>query len=451
MKTGKASRRRLWLAVIFGVFFLAVALYHLPLTASNDDLYYGAVLNVETWPRFLLRHYQVWSARLIIDGFLAWFARLPYWVWKILDSLIWGSLPWLLCRAARLEGRPWAAMTACGVLAFYPWHHISGAGWMVTTVFYLWTGAAALAAIGLLVRSLHGKIVRPWQTVLALAGMTFACNMEPVALFCALCLVPFCLWRLIRRKPVGVLLAGMTLIPLLMLAFAALSPGLASRTGGETASYWVDMPMRGLFQRLELGLVFSLEPLFFERNWVFLIFCVLLVRAVWRCARRPLPLVCAGVPLAAVLLFGWAGAWIFRLLPALEVLRPADYEEGSVTLQTSGSWAVYLPLAVCCVLFLLCCVALLVVLGPGIRGWIGLWVMAAGLCTQGMLGFSPTIWISGTRTEFFFMLSIMALCLLLVRRCPPRRRVDRLGFGTFYALSLVMLARMAWQGVSTLR
>ena len=79
---------------------------------------------------------------------MAWFARLPYWVWKIFDSLILASLPWLLCRAARLEGRPWAAMTACGVLAFYPWHHISGAGWMVTTVFYLWTGAAALAAMG---------------------------------------------------------------------------------------------------------------------------------------------------------------------------------------------------------------------------------------------------------------------------------------------------------------
>ena len=97
-------------------------------------------------------------------------------------------------------------------------------------------------------------------------------------------------------------------------------------------------------------------------------------------------------------------------------------------------------------LFLLCCVALL----AGIRGWVGLWVMAAGLCTQGMLGFSPTIWISGTRTEFFFMLAIMALCLLLVRRCPPRGRMDRLGFGAFYALSLIMMARMAWQGVGAL-
>ena len=447
----RAARvRRLWLAGIFGVFFLAVLLYHLPLAASNDDLYYAGVLNGETWTQFLLRHYRVWSARLILDGFMAWFARLPYGVWKVLDSLILASLPWLLCRVTRLEGRPWAAATACGVLAFYPWHHISSAGWMVTTVFYLWTGAAALAAFGLLVRELHGAPARAWQTALALVGMAFACNMESVAVFCALCMVPFTLWRLLRRRPVRVLQAGMTLIPLLMLAFAALSPGLASRTGGETASYWVDMPMRGLAQRLELGLVFSLEPLFFERNWVFLIFCVLLARAAWRCARRPLPLVCAGIPLLASLAFGWAGKWVFRLVPALSAFRPTDYEEGSVVLRTGGSWLTYLPLATCCVLFLLLCVALLAVLGPGIRGWIGMWVLAAGLCTQGMLGFSPTIWISGTRTEFFFILSIMALCLLLVRRCPPHGQVDQLGFGGFSVLTLLMLARLAWQGVSAL-
>lgn len=371
-------------------------------------------------------------------------------MWKVLDSLILASLPWLLCRVTRLEGRPWAAATACGVLAFYPWHHISSAGWMVTTVFYLWTGAAALAAFGLLVRELHGAPARAWQTALALVGMAFACNMESVAVFCALCMVPFTLWRLLRRRPVRVLQAGMTLIPLLMLAFAALSPGLASRTGGETASYWVDMPMRGLAQRLELGLVFSLEPLFFERNWVFLIFCVLLARAAWRCARRPLPLVCAGIPLLASLAFGWAGKWVFRLVPALSAFRPTDYEEGSVVLRTGGSWLTYLPLATCCVLFLLLCVALLAVLGPGIRGWIGMWVLATGLCTQGMLGFSPTIWISGTRTEFFFILSIMALCLLLVRRCPPHGQVDQLGFGGFSVLTLLMLARLAWQGVSAL-
>ena len=103
-------------------------------------------------------------------------------VWRIINPAIITACAWLLAYAMRCEKRRDESWLICALVFLYQWVNLKTAGWVVTTIAYLWPVCFGLAALCPLWRLFRGKGTPAWGWALACASLLFAANMEQPAL-----------------------------------------------------------------------------------------------------------------------------------------------------------------------------------------------------------------------------------------------------------------------------
>lgn len=222
----KTLNRSFWARLApYGVFFVLTLLWHMDLVLVDvDEAFYGAVIGQQPLWEFLVRQYESWSSRTVIELFLCIFSSLPRLVWRLADSAVLLLLAVCLGRLAGgpAPGRPlrprdtW--LLVC-LLWLYPWWYLSTAGWVATTMNYLWP----LAGLCLAFVSLAGYGGR-WGAVLGLIGPVYAVNAEQTAVLALLLLAAWALYRLGTGQPLPRLFFGQAAVCL-----AVLLSGFATR------------------------------------------------------------------------------------------------------------------------------------------------------------------------------------------------------------------------------
>lgn len=285
MKTGKKILAQPFLPwLVLGVLTLV---WHLGLViVDGDEVFYGSVLGQQPLWEFLVQQYQGWSSRTVIEGFLCLFSTLPRWVWRLCDSAVIVGLALCLDRLvqgpagetslpapARQKDR-W--VIAC-VLWLYPWWYLSTAGWVATTMNYLWP----LAGLCLAMCSLAGYGGRAGR-IAGLLGLVYAVNAEQSAVLAVFLLAGYGLFCLANRRPVPRLLWVQAAVTAAGLVYMLASPGVKARTQNEIASYYKDFPMQSFLAKAEAGISGALGELFLDRNLLYTLFLLLLAAAVWQ-------------------------------------------------------------------------------------------------------------------------------------------------------------------------
>ena len=173
---GRAVRSRI---VPYVALYAVLLALHLQFTlGTGDDPMYAAMLDQYSLAYFSLWHYYTWSARTLIEAVVCIVEALPAIVWRLADPLCITLCAACIVRLARLEDRPAGRWAVCGLALCYPWQDMSSAGWVCTTLVFVWPLLAALAALLPLGESLRGNRPRAWQCAAALPLTLYAANME---------------------------------------------------------------------------------------------------------------------------------------------------------------------------------------------------------------------------------------------------------------------------------
>ena len=173
---GRAVRSRI---VPYVALYAVLLALHLQFTlGTGDDPMYAAMLDQYSLAYFSLWHYYTWSARTLIEAVVCIVEALPAIVWRLADPLYITLCAACIVRLARLEDRPAGRWAVCGLALCYPWQDMSSAGWVCTTLVFVWPLLAALAALLPLGKSLRGNRPRAWQCAAALPLTLYAANME---------------------------------------------------------------------------------------------------------------------------------------------------------------------------------------------------------------------------------------------------------------------------------
>ncbi|MBQ7505880.1 MAG: hypothetical protein IJT05_01000 [Lachnospiraceae bacterium] len=164
------------------VLFVVILVFHLFLWEHPDldtARFFARVLKKRTLLEFLLKRYDSWSSRLVIEGFLVLLAK-KLFLWKLLDSLLFpllaASLAFLLNGTVKNTRLNWLVV---GAILMYPFGEMQSAGWTATTMNYFWPlvlGIFSCTAPAVLLY--HEKRPKWWHTALAVAAAIYACNME---------------------------------------------------------------------------------------------------------------------------------------------------------------------------------------------------------------------------------------------------------------------------------
>ena len=150
---GRAVRSRI---VPYVALYAVLLALHLQFTlGTGDDPMYAAMLDQYSLAYFSLWHYYTWSARTLIEAVVCIVEALPTIVWRLADPLCITLCAACIVRLARLEDRPAGRWAVCGLALCYPWQDMSSAGWVCTTLVFVWPLLAALAALLPLGKSLR--------------------------------------------------------------------------------------------------------------------------------------------------------------------------------------------------------------------------------------------------------------------------------------------------------
>ena len=119
--------------LMFALFFIA----HINLVYYGDDYVFRDLLEENGFIGTLSLRWETWSSRLIIESILLLVTQ-NIWIWKILNSIMLVILVHALSRLSFINITVGNLIFTFLLVHLYPFIDMYSAGWMATTVNYLW-------------------------------------------------------------------------------------------------------------------------------------------------------------------------------------------------------------------------------------------------------------------------------------------------------------------------
>ncbi|MBO6273997.1 MAG: hypothetical protein J6M91_00370, partial [Methanobrevibacter sp.] len=162
---------------IIGFFILMLAL-HIIMTFIGDDIGYANVLSNQSLTDFISFRYHEWSSRLIIDCITVILAKENYIVWKILDIILYTLGVYLVIKFINKDNNKYVALIGVSLFLMYPFFDMAGAGWIATTLNYLWCFVFAMISFIPLINEINGKKTNIFIYIISILSLFYAVNQE---------------------------------------------------------------------------------------------------------------------------------------------------------------------------------------------------------------------------------------------------------------------------------
>lgn len=394
----------------FLVFMLIVIVQHLVMREFSGDAVkaFSTVLNTRTLPQALQYRYETWTSRILIEAPLILLAHhMHVFLWAVIDVAMFAILWWALNQLTNSR-YPWL-VTA--LILIYPMAEMKSAGWMATTINYLWPLALMLVAALSLATLYRRQSLSWWLALLALFSEVFATNFESVAAFYLIILAFFSIAMICFRRVTlkGTLFVGIQwLIAGANATLSLVCPGNWVRNQSQIAAWMPDFVSFSPIDKLVMGVNTTVLQLL-SANLIFVIFCVVLVGYTWfhSGTQNKFVLGLSMIPAASVVVV-WIAPTFFPTLPT--VFKDFTTKTGlsAVNYYSPTSYLVF----VWSMLILASIVIVLFNQAESLfQGSLLASVIAAGIASRGLMGFSPTLFASDLRTFIFFDFA-MIYCLI---------------------------------------
>ncbi len=408
----KTRKPILWLPYLLVI--VVFALYTLRVDVWFGDNYFRMMnWKGQSLLQFVfLDRYQTFSGRWLLDLFLCLIGDHD-WIWRVLNIVFSAVIVFSLDHLLSLKTL-WEKTTLSVLLLLYPYESMAGAGWMSTTAVYWWVLAALLVSFIPMKWSLEGKKPAVWQWIVFLAATCYACNQEQAAI---LFLVVSAAAIVTRRLQEGKWIVTrfqvvQLLVAVAMLLSVILGPANGLRQEQEIAAHFANFGSFTLFEKLYLGVTHTFDMFFALPGMLMFPLSVILLFAAWRKrGKADGPVLLATVPLLYTILY----SYLILLFPQLVQWFYSHYNAESFDFTNMTTWfPVFFTI--------LWVVSMLKTLwDAGDHGLQDFCLPAAVFLGGGMttvaMGFSPTVYASGTRTDLFLWFALIYLaCLLLKKR-----------------------------------
>lgn len=404
--------------ILFSIFFIINLLCHLPMKLNGDAAEWFAVaLDDHTLFEFLKLRYLQWSSRTLIDCILVILCYLPFGVWQVLNSLIYTIIGVIICKIVNTDkiAVRFCVFVLCLV---YPFLDMNTAGWLATTLNYLWPLLGILGGGYYILLSTNRKL-RKYENVIACVMLLFGANLEQGVVILFGFLIAFdwiCVKNNIRMSR---LLKVSHIVIFVNFLYIVLCPGNRLRAISEELSNFPEFATLSLFDKFELGMsstlyqfIFNLEPLFF-------MFALCLLIAVFELKKDIIVRTIAIVPLLINI-----GFCIFR--DELYAIFPW-FTSFEGVMSNTGLWDFDNPASIGCWLIMfvvvLCIImSLYTIYEKSPVGGTSIFIaLMLGFASRCMMGFSPTIWASSDRTYIFLYFSFIISIVYLLNIIDSNR------------------------------
>lgn len=372
-----------------------------------------------TW---LSERYMTWSSRTAIEAVIMFMVNLPENLWRVFDSAIVVLAAFSITRLfEQKDYREYYSSVICLLILALPYQYMSLAGWIATTLNYMWPLALGVTALYPIRVYVEDGTIRIPEGILYSLCLIFAVSSEQMA---AVCLAAFSgyiiylrwknkAWFFVKRYR---FIAFQFVLSVFGILYIIICPGNGKRSVFETGKWLPEFAGYSIVTKLILGVSETVKSVFVQENTAFFIMTFLLAVLVWYYNKNKMGRIISVVPVLTMLLF-------------TEIRRVFGSQHPFLNLSTVDGLCLILVLGLIPVSFYF-------LFGLSIDFAVISFIYLLGLATKVIIGFSPTIYASGERTSWCMdALFLVSVAFLLRKWNFADKRITMLLILSFICLS----------------
>lgn len=395
-------------ALIYFCFFCIILLIHIPMQfISDDEMVVATITNESLLGNFLNRWYG--NGRIITDVLANAFYRIPFIIWKVVDSVVYVMIARILVYLFS-KNTVHNTLITCSLILLFPFNYLSSAGYIATTTNYVYPVLCLLLVAIPFKKRMLGKTVTITNYVISSFAMVYVSNHDQSAMVligALVLLLSFSHELKLDSAFVKMVIVYLVIAILLYIAMLMV-PGHINRMKDPTeVLFWFPEYFEWSFvKKVYHGYTSTVANMIYGDILLFEVFCLLIfVAALTR--GNMFDMLISTIPLGTMLCAKQLGSDRF--------IRYFDHTIGMPELvPLDGTFASLIPLILTLVTVGAIFVSVIRIVKNDYRKWglVSLMILAAG--SREMMGFSGTIYASSFRTFTAFLYILIISCLILI-------------------------------------
>lgn len=397
---------------MFMILFIFVLAYFMLTKKANDDLDCLKDLVGRSLKDYLIYRYNNWSSRLIIDGMMIMLCKnVKYKVFCVLNAATYVVMTIIISKIFNKEQNKNINIFLCFLVLLYPLSHLGSAGYIATSINYLLPLTCLFYSMYVVLQIINNKKFSKISYIIAIITTLIACNMEQTCITFVALLFFIEIFSIIKKKNkkkdwyIIVLFA----IAIIELIFIAKCPGNSVRYNSEIKARYNNYANYGLKEKIYLGIIPTASEIL-NQKIIFTVFALLLMIYTFGKSKNKI------LRTLSVIDFSF-----FLLMGTFSNLTKTIYQNSSKFFEIINSQDIYgnsiaLPNLICLAIILFVSLSLIYLLYEVFDHKLEYpLILIVGFASRIMMGFSPTIFASCSRTAIILYFSALVLSLIIYR------------------------------------
>lgn len=397
---------------MFMILFIFVLAYFMLTKKAIDDLDCLKDLVGRSLKDYLIYRYNNWSSRLIIDGMMIMLCKnVKYKVFCVLNAATYVVMTIIISKIFNKEQNKNINIFLCFLVLLYPLSHLGSAGYIATSINYLLPLTCLFYSMYVVLQIINNKKFSKISYIIAIITTLIACNMEQTCITFVALLFFIEIFSIIKKKNkkkdwyIIVLFA----IAIIELIFIAKCPGNSVRYNSEIKKWYNNYANYGLKEKIYLGIIPTASEIL-NQKIIFTVFALLLMIYTFGKSKNKI------LRTLSVIDFSF-----FLLMGTFSNLTKTIYQNSSKFFEIVNSQDIYgnsiaLPNLICLAIILFVSLSLIYLLYEVFDHKLEYpLILIVGFASRIMMGFSPTIFASCSRTAIILYFSALVLSLIIYR------------------------------------
>lgn len=401
--------------IILAIFILELILFIFVTPNKYDDEAFLEMLQEKSVYDIVSYRYSTWTSRVIIDYILFTLLTISKYAWIIVQAGMMTLIGYSISKLfLKNENKNDMNIIVLMIILIYPMNIMSESGWAATTANYMWPLATMLFALIPIRKAWDGEKFKWFQYALFALSAFYAGNQEQTCSILVGIYLVYTILFILKDKKVHPAVIMQFVISIASIIFILTNSGNYARQEAEIIENYPNFNMLTIQDKISLGLTTTINIIFTKNSIPFGIFSFMIVAYIWVTYKEKLYRVVSAIPFVSICVLGYFYDITSRLFPYLKSFMKLFSTEGGAILTGGNANNMYfaMPVIFSFVIFVSLLFSILLIFKT-LKNNVASLVYLVGLASRLMMGFSPTLFASGTRTTLFLDFAMLIVVILI--------------------------------------
>lgn len=361
---------------------------------------------------FVKERYNSWTSRVLIEFVLCLTLKTSKYLWILIEALMVTLACYSISKIFTKDSKRQNNLMLISMILIYPYTIMYQAGWAATTLNYMWPLATCLFALIPIKKIWDVEKIRIWEYPLYTLAIIFAGNQEQTSAILVCSYLIFAVIMIAKNKKIHPYMIIQTIISIISIVFILTCPGNYVRQT-EEAYRFIDFEMLTFLDKFILGFTATFREIIAHKNLVYTLLTSLLAVFVFSNYKEKLYRIVSLIPVVSILVFGHFSSIFFEVFPNLEIFYELLTAKDVLLTVANCNKLYYTFPAIFAFMNFICIGMSILLLTKKYKNNIAILIYLAGLASRIVIAFSPTVFISQTRTMIFLDFAMIIISYLI--------------------------------------